>query len=101
MVIRTGYGGFFLERQCFLTILYDNIKDKSVIHTSKKAIAVHEFDNHAIVTAADGSKVKCQLVAGADGVRSCVRREMQSQVTPVEKVVDPECTALVPLCLLV
>ncbi|KKA22709.1 Monooxygenase [Rasamsonia emersonii CBS 393.64] len=75
---RLGYGGFFLERQCFLEILYQNIKDKTRIHTKKKVVRVQSLDAKAIVTAADGSQISCDVVAGADGVKSAVRAEMEA-----------------------
>ncbi|KAJ5584992.1 uncharacterized protein N7459_004792 [Penicillium hispanicum] len=78
---RTGYGGFFLERQQVLQILYDNIRDKSKLSASKRVVAVKNNEQAAILVAADGSEVSCDFVAGADGVRSVVRQEIERQAT--------------------
>lgn len=75
---RLGYSGFFLERQRFLDILYRNIKDKTRIFTKKKVVRVQSLDDRAIVTAADDSQISCDVVAGADGLKSAVRAEMEA-----------------------
>lgn len=62
-----------MERHELLDILYKNIEDKTRISFSRKVSDVSTFDNFATMTAADGSQVKCDFIAGADGVRSVVR----------------------------
>lgn len=85
---RIGYCGFVLERKKFLKILYDHINDKSPIHTNKTVASVQCLEDRAIVTARDGSCFTCDLVAGADGVYSVVRKEINS-IKPVTH--DAKC----------
>ncbi|MCJ1477425.1 hypothetical protein MMC13_006096 [Lambiella insularis] len=71
-----GYGSFFLERRQLLEILYDSIKDKSSVRPGQKVVQIETEAEYATVHTEDGITVECQLVAGADGVRSTVRKEM-------------------------
>lgn len=74
---RFGYSGLFLERQRVEQILYDCIEDKSPLRTSKRVVSIENYKDSAIVVAADGTSMSCDFVAGADGVRSLVRREIE------------------------
>lgn len=79
-----------MERQRLLEILYENIQDKAKIHTGKRVSSVQNFDTHALVTAADGTQITCDVVAGADGVHSVVRREIEAATPGLELPAD--CT---------
>ncbi|GME56978.1 Monooxygenase FAD-binding protein [Neofusicoccum parvum] len=80
-----GYTDFFVERQHVLEILYETLTDKSRIHTSKRVSSVESFPTHAVVTANDGSKISCEFVIGADGVRSAVRRSIEAALPNLVK----------------
>jgi 2-polyprenyl-6-methoxyphenol hydroxylase-like FAD-dependent oxidoreductase len=67
-----------MERQRLLNILFDNIRDKTRVSTGKRVSLVENFDTHALVTATDGTQVRCQFLAGADGVHSVVRRAIEA-----------------------
>ncbi|KAE8138527.1 hypothetical protein BDV38DRAFT_281836 [Aspergillus pseudotamarii] len=73
-----GYSTIFMERQRLLEILFDNIRDKTTVCTGKRVSLVENFDTHALVTATDGTQVRCQFVAGADGVHSVVRQAIEA-----------------------
>ena len=62
------------------------------IHISRKVVAMEDFDDYAIVTTTDRSKIKCQLVANADGVRNSMRRDVQNHLALAEEHVYLEYT---------
>ncbi|KAJ5179389.1 hypothetical protein N7492_002599 [Penicillium capsulatum] len=72
-----GYSGIFLERQRLEQILYDSVKDKFPLRTSKRVISIKDSEHAATLVASDGTSLTCEFVAGADGVRSLVRREIE------------------------
>ncbi|KAI9037688.1 FAD-dependent oxidoreductase [Aspergillus affinis] len=76
---RTGYPVSFLERQRVLKILYDRFPDKTKIHTIKKVTSVDQLPDGVRVHCEDGSRFAGEIVAGADGVHSKIRREMWLQ----------------------
>lgn len=83
---RLGYEMTVMERRELLEMLYQSMEDKTRITFSRKVVDVSTSDAFATITAKDGSQVKCDFVAGADGVRSVVRdaiaRETLDYQTP-------------------
>lgn len=73
-----------MERQRVLQILYENIEDKTRLHSSKRVVSVVQTDREAVIVSEDGSELGCDFVAGADGVRSVLRREIE-KATVVNK----------------
>jgi 2-polyprenyl-6-methoxyphenol hydroxylase-like FAD-dependent oxidoreductase len=71
-----------------IKILFNHINDKSPIHANKTVVSVQSLEDRAIITARDGSCFSCDLVAGADGVYSVIRQEINS-IKPVTH--DPKC----------
>ncbi|EED22462.1 long-chain-fatty-acid CoA ligase, putative [Talaromyces stipitatus ATCC 10500] len=67
---RLGYEMTFMERRRLLDILFQSIQDKSRVLFSKKVSKVSTAESFATITAADGSQVRCDFVAGADGNRT-------------------------------
>lgn len=65
-----------MARQDVLKILFDSLEDKSSIYTSKRVVSIENHGDREIVTAADGDSFTCNIVAGADGVRSIVRQHI-------------------------
>ncbi|CAG8323873.1 unnamed protein product [Penicillium salamii] len=70
-----GYKMGFLERQQVVQGLFDNLRDKSKIHNSCCVSKIHLTDEQVTVET-DSGVFEGDLVAGADGVHSYVRREM-------------------------
>lgn len=66
----------FLDRQQVIQALYDNLKDKSKIHTSCEVIKVEFLGSEVKVETTDGSEFTGSIVVGADGVHSRMRQEM-------------------------
>lgn len=73
-----------MERQRVLQILYENIEDKTRLHSSKRVVSVVQTDREAVIVSEDGSELGCDFVADADGVRSVLRREIE-KATVVNK----------------
>ncbi|KAH7007915.1 hypothetical protein B0J12DRAFT_692087 [Macrophomina phaseolina] len=73
---RHGYPMLFFQRQMLIKILYDHIQDKSKVLTSQRVTSIDENDQGVSVRTKDGSLFEGDIVVGADGVRSAVRREM-------------------------
>ncbi|KAL4881328.1 hypothetical protein BJY04DRAFT_227936 [Aspergillus karnatakaensis] len=75
---RFGLPLIFLERQRLLEILYQSLPDSSRILVGKSVVSVDQErgGNGVSVQTQDGSTYNGNLVVGADGVHSLVRREM-------------------------
>jgi 2-polyprenyl-6-methoxyphenol hydroxylase-like FAD-dependent oxidoreductase len=73
---RWGYDVCCLDRQILLRILYDGITDKTKIQTGKKVVTVDHKADRAMVHCENGSAFYGDVVVGADGVHSRVRKEM-------------------------
>nr|A0A455LLW7.1 RecName: Full=FAD-dependent monooxygenase atnK; AltName: Full=Arthripenoid biosynthesis cluster protein K [Arthrinium sp.]AYO60884.1 FAD-dependent monooxygenase AtnK [Arthrinium sp.] len=76
---RTGYPVAFLERRQVLQVLHKHTPDQSKILTGKKVVSVRTLADGVEVQCKDGSKFTGDIVAGADGVYSRIRREMWRQ----------------------
>lgn len=59
-----------------IQILYDNLRDKSKVLTSKGVIKVEQSPGKAKVVTADGEIIFADILIGADGIHSTVRSEM-------------------------
>lgn len=71
-----GYPIAFLERRRVLKILFDRLPDPTKVLTNKKVISVDHIADGVLVNCDDGSRFTGDIVAGADGVHSRIRREM-------------------------
>lgn len=60
-----------------LQALYENLKSKDRILTRKRVTHVHTVEGCVHVQTEDGSTYTGDIVVGADGVHSAVRKEMQ------------------------
>lgn len=67
----------FLDRQTLIQTLYDNIRDKSKIVANKRVTTVNLGENGVTVLASDASMFQGDILIGADGIHSTVRREMR------------------------
>jgi 2-polyprenyl-6-methoxyphenol hydroxylase-like FAD-dependent oxidoreductase len=59
-----------------LQILFDNIQAKDRVMTQKRVVRVETAENQVYVQTQDGSTYTGDIVVGADGVHSAVRKEM-------------------------
>lgn len=61
----------------FLRAMYGQLKDKSKILLSKKVASIQHNRDSVTVKCQDGTDFTGDVVIGADGIHSRVRREMQ------------------------
>ena len=73
---RFGYKIHFLPRYHCLNVLHGQIRNKSAIHMQKELISVSILGEKVRVRTKDGSVYTGNILIGADGVRSHVRREV-------------------------
>ncbi|KAF2992994.1 hypothetical protein E8E13_000981 [Curvularia kusanoi] len=73
---RLGYEPIFVDRQMLIQILYDNLRDKSKVLTKRGVIKVDQTPEQVLVTTDDGNLFCGDVLVGADGIHSTVRREM-------------------------
>ena len=66
----------FVDRHRLMQCLYDNLKDKSKVLVNKAVVAVEQFSDGVRVFTADGCHISGELLVGADGIHSVVRRQM-------------------------
>jgi hypothetical protein len=66
-----------MDRRKVIETLFENLRDKSKVKTSHSAVKIFCHSEGVEVETADGSLFHGDLVVGADGVHSRVRREMQ------------------------
>jgi 2-polyprenyl-6-methoxyphenol hydroxylase-like FAD-dependent oxidoreductase len=64
------------DRQTVLEVLRDNLQDKSKLLVNKQVERVDHSTEGVIVRCKDGSSYDGDIVVGADGVFSKVRKEM-------------------------
>ncbi|KAL7268907.1 hypothetical protein RUND412_008446 [Rhizina undulata] len=85
-----GYTFTFMDRQTLLQVLYRNIKDKSKVLPDHRVVDVKETDQGVEVTTKNGKTFKGDIVIGADGVHSAVRRLLQGIADKVQPGYIPE-----------
>ncbi|KAF8169976.1 hypothetical protein K438DRAFT_222830 [Mycena galopus ATCC 62051] len=73
---RHGYGLIFVDRQLAIEVFYNNLKDKSKVLVDKRVVGVTPLVNGIQVTTLDGSTYSGDILVGADGVHSTIRKEM-------------------------
>ncbi|XPS80795.1 hypothetical protein M3J07_012766 [Ascochyta lentis] len=73
---RLGYEPIFVDRQMIIQILYDKLRDKSKVFTGKGVVKVEQTTGGVEVLTQDGEFILGDILVGADGIHSRVRREM-------------------------
>ncbi|KAF4894123.1 FAD-dependent monooxygenase andE [Colletotrichum viniferum] len=77
-----GYPMIFIDRQMLIQVLYSNLKHKERFLTSKRAVSVDIMESSARVTTKDGQAFSGDIVVGADGIHSTVRKEIWRNAPP-------------------
>lgn len=67
---------WYLDRQQLIEGLFEELANKTNIHTSCDIVNVEHTDQGVIAKARDGRVFTGSIVVGADGVHSRVRQEM-------------------------
>ncbi|KAF1841758.1 FAD/NAD(P)-binding domain-containing protein [Cucurbitaria berberidis CBS 394.84] len=78
------------DRQTLVTHLYENLQDKSRIHTSRRVDRIEHTESSVRVFLSDGSVEEGDMVIGADGVHSAVRQQMWGYASQDEPETIPE-----------
>jgi 2-polyprenyl-6-methoxyphenol hydroxylase-like FAD-dependent oxidoreductase len=72
-----GHRFQLFSRKDFVKLLYDNAPRRSErILTNKEIVSIEQDDNGVKVSCSDDSKYEGDILIGADGVRSQVRRQL-------------------------
>ncbi|KAF4509317.1 hypothetical protein G6O67_005582 [Ophiocordyceps sinensis] len=74
---RHGYPMLFFDRQWLLQVLYKQLRHKDKVLVRKRVDSIEQLDDGVRVWTADGDSVTGDVVVGADGIHSTVRREMR------------------------
>jgi hypothetical protein len=75
-LFRLGYPTIFIDRQMLLEVLYNNLKSEASVLPGQKAESVKIFNDGIEVTTSKGQVYQGDILVGADGVYSTVRKEM-------------------------
>ncbi|KAH6957228.1 FAD-dependent monooxygenase [Fusarium avenaceum] len=73
---RIGYPFTFIERQQLLSIMTNRLQRMDCIRTSARVVSIQETEKNVVVTTTSGEAYTGDIVIGADGVRSAVRRHI-------------------------
>ncbi|KAK2686277.1 hypothetical protein QWA68_014854 [Fusarium oxysporum] len=73
---RHGYPTIFIDRQMLLQVLYEKLESKDSVYTGQAVRSVLELEDSIKVTTDKGKEFKGDILVGADGIFSTVRREM-------------------------
>ncbi|KAI1083641.1 FAD/NAD(P)-binding domain-containing protein [Whalleya microplaca] len=74
---RHGYPMLFFDRQLFLKVLYDQLKHKDRVRLRNRVDRIKQLEDGIQVTTKEGSSYLGDIVIGADGIHSSVRKEMR------------------------
>lgn len=73
---RHGYDVGFFNRYDLLCVLHKHVREKARLLVNQKVVRIDNYEDKVVVQTAAGDVFEAQLIVGADGVRSAVRKEM-------------------------
>ncbi|KAF5591742.1 zeaxanthin epoxidase chloroplastic [Fusarium pseudocircinatum] len=82
LIKRHGYPTIFIDRQMLMKVLYNKLESKASVHPGQKVVSVLELDNGIQVTTDKGKVFEGDILVGADGIHSTVRKEMWRIASP-------------------
>ncbi|KAF5023417.1 hypothetical protein F66182_4517 [Fusarium sp. NRRL 66182] len=74
--VRHGYPTTFIDRQAVLKILYENLESKDAVLCNQRVVSVKALEDGVEVTTSKGETYRGDILIGADGLHSTVRKEM-------------------------
>jgi 3-hydroxybenzoate 6-monooxygenase len=82
---RYGYAYFVMHRSDLLTVLLEHAQREPgvTLETNKDVVSVEHREKTAVVTCADGSAYEADVVIGADGLWSTVRKFVHDDGDPI------------------
>lgn len=72
-----------LKRSDLLRILAEHVVDKERVKTNKRVFKVEHSADGVVAYCADGSEYRGDIIVGADGIRSVVRKHMQGHIESI------------------
>lgn len=83
-------GGRSIHRADLQKTLLERLNENTHLHLSSRVVAFEEHDDGVTLTFQDGRTAGADLVVGADGLRSIIRRSLITAKFPGEKDrIDP------------
>ncbi|ENH71781.1 Zeaxanthin epoxidase, chloroplastic [Fusarium oxysporum f. sp. cubense race 1] len=76
LIERHGYPTIFIDRQMLMQVLYDKLESKASVYPGQKVVSVLALHNGIQVTTDKGRVFEGDILVGADGIYSTVRKEM-------------------------
>ncbi|KAI3322747.1 FAD/NAD(P)-binding domain-containing protein [Xylariaceae sp. AK1471] len=87
---RHGYPMLFFDRQLFLKVLYEQVKYKDRILVGNRVNRIELLEDGVTVITEEGLSYTGNIVIGADGIHSRVRKEMRRIAESIDsKYFDP------------
>lgn len=80
----------FIARRDLLRILYRNLKSQDKIHTEMRVAEIVQATDGVLVKTTKGETVAGDILIGADGVHSTIRREMWRLAAKLQPGAFPE-----------
>ncbi|KAI0199290.1 FAD/NAD(P)-binding domain-containing protein [Astrocystis sublimbata] len=74
--IRHGYPMLFFDRRVFLEVLFEQLKHKDKVICNSKVCHLEQFDKGVRVKTKDGQSHMGDIVVGADGIHSTIRKTL-------------------------
>ncbi|KAF4337463.1 zeaxanthin epoxidase chloroplastic [Fusarium beomiforme] len=82
LIERHGFPTIFIDRQMLMQVLYDNLESKASVHAGQKVVSILELDHGIKVTTDKGTVFEGDILVGADGIYSTVRKQMWRIASP-------------------
>ncbi|KAF4972989.1 hypothetical protein FZEAL_9449 [Fusarium zealandicum] len=76
IIKRYGYPITFIDRQMLLQALYNNLESKDSVLTGRRVQSVTKMDDAVEIVTSKGEVFRGDILIGADGIYSGVRKEM-------------------------
>ena len=73
---RHGYPVIFIERQMLIQALYNNLRGKEKVLAKKRLVNIERMDKGIRAITQDGYNYEGDIIVGADGIHSSVRKQM-------------------------
>ncbi|KAI8626280.1 FAD/NAD(P)-binding domain-containing protein [Xylariaceae sp. FL1651] len=73
---RHGYPPLFIQRQQLVQALYQNLRHKKKVLLQKRLVQIQPMENGIRALTQDGSLYTGDIIVGADGMHSAVRKQM-------------------------
>lgn len=80
----------FMERCKALEVLHSHVKNKTKLHAETVAVGYEETAEGVILTTEDGEQHRGDILIGADGIHSEIRKLMAQKIGVVDQILAKE-----------